>query len=158
MTGKTITVLGCAALLAACNSNSAPGNDRLAELEKEAVAAPRMAAGPALDNVAPGALYPGTLNEADLRSLGGTSGRCVFRMTRVGFPSFLYGGSARQGTIKLNGKLVMLPARGGASYADAGLTVEMREEEGSGEEATMILRIPGAPDELGFRGFSNCGA
>ena len=61
MTGKTIAALGLAGLLGACNSNSAPGNDKLAELEKKAVAAPQMAAGPALDNVDPGALYPGTM-------------------------------------------------------------------------------------------------
>ena len=50
----------------------------------------------------------------------------------------------------------MLPASGGASYSDAGLTVELRDTAGAEEEATMIVRIPGAPDELGFRGFANC--
>ena len=142
--------------LAACNSNSAPGNDRRADLEEPPEAAPQEGAASALANAAPGGLYPGILNDADVGSIGGSRDRCVFRMTQVGFPSFIYGGAKQEGTIKLNGKLVMIPAAGGDIYSDAGLTVEMREGEGAEEEATMIVRIPGAPDELGFRGVSNC--
>ncbi|NCP23853.1 MAG: hypothetical protein GW854_06865 [Erythrobacter sp.] len=156
MIRNVITLAGATLLLAACNSNSAPGNDKLAELEKAPTAAPQMAAGPALANAAPGGLYPGILNEADVSSLGGTSGRCVFRMTKVGFPSFIYGGDQANATIKLNGKLVMLPATEANTFSGDGLTVEMAENVGSDAEATMIVRIPGAPNELGFRGVSSC--
>ena len=142
--------------LAACNSNTEPGNDRRADLEKPPQAAQQEGAAVALENVAPGALYPGILTNADVASIGGVQGRCVFRMTQIGFPSFVYGGADQGGTIKLNGKLIMIPASGDNAYSDAGLTVEMRENEGAEEEATMIVRIPGAADELGFRGYSNC--
>ncbi|MGB7405438.1 MAG: DUF6692 family protein [Pacificimonas sp.] len=141
--------------LAACNSNTAPGNDRMAELEAAPSAAPQESAAKALANVAPEGLYPGILSDADVASIGGTADRCVFRMDRVGLPSFIYGGG-EGGTIKLNGKLVMLPQAGNVTYADAGLTVEMDENAGSGDDATMIVRIPGAADEVGFRGYSSC--
>jgi hypothetical protein len=156
MNNKIILIAGLSALLAACNSNSAPGNDKMAELDAAPVAAAQMDAAAALANVASGGLYPGILNDADVKSIGGSKGSCVFRMTRVGYPSFIYGGAKQDGTIKLNGKLVMLPASSAGKYSDAGLTVEMREQEGADGEATMILRVPGAPDELGFRGYSTC--
>lgn len=155
MNRNIVTAIGAASFLAACNSNTAPGNDKLAELEKEPTAAPQMAAGPAPQNVA-GALYPGILTSADMKSLGGSQGRCIFRMTEVGFPAFVYGGTQPVGTIKLNGKLVIVPGTGTDTYSEAGLTVEMREQEGAEGEATMIVRAAGAPDELGFRGFSSC--
>ena len=79
--------------LAACNSNTEPGNDRRADLDKSPQAASQEGAAAALANVAPGALYPGILTDADVASIGGAQGRCVFRMTRIGFPSFVYGGA-----------------------------------------------------------------
>ena len=153
---KTITIGLLALGLSACNSNSAPGNDRRADLESPPEAAPQENAASALANAAPGSLYPGILTEADVASIGGTGGRCVFRMDRVGYPTFVYGGTKREGTLKLNGKLVMIPATEDQSFTGEGLTVEMREGEGSDDEATMVVRISGASNELGFRGFSNC--
>ncbi len=76
-------------------------------------------------------------------------------MARVGFPAFLYGGGAKQeGTIKLNGKLVMIPASSENTFSGAGLSVEMKK--GDDGEDTMIVRVPGASDELGFNGYSTC--
>ncbi|MFN2260248.1 MAG: DUF6692 family protein, partial [Parasphingopyxis sp.] len=86
--------------------------------------------------------------------------RCIFRMTRVGFPSLLFGGREGDATIKLNGKLITLPAAGDGLYRDGGLSVLLRRPEGEVDglqEAEMIVMLPGAKDELGFRGFADCG-
>ena len=156
MNGRTIASLGLAALLAACNSNSAQGNDKLAELENPPVAAPRVDVATGLANVSPDGLYPGTLSRADIASIGGAAGRCVFRMTEVGFPAFVYGGSRPEGTIKLNGKLIMVPAQSGTRYAGGALTVDVQQRGDAGGDATLVMRMAGTPDELGFRGFAKC--
>lgn len=147
--------------LAACNSNSAPGNDQEAALEAPATASQQASAADALSGIATGAIQPETMTDADTASLGGTDGRCVFRMTEVGYPSFLYGGSGGTGTIKLNGTLITLPAVGNGRYQDGGLRVTLTPidaETGRGDrrEAEMIVQLPGAPDELGFRGYEQC--
>ena len=152
----TIASLGLAGVLAACNSNTAPGNDKLAGLEKPRVAAPRTDAATGLANVSPDGLYPDVMNKADLASIGGGAGRCVFRMTEVGLPAFVYGGSRAEGTIKLNGKLITIPARSPGGYAGGDLSVEVRQRDASGGDATVIMRLAGTPDELGFRGFARC--
>ncbi|MGB7406624.1 MAG: DUF6692 family protein [Pacificimonas sp.] len=142
-------------MLAACNSNTAPGNDRMAELEAAPSAAPQASAAGALESVAPEGLYPGILTDADIASIGDISNLCMFRMDRVGFPAFVHGGNGG-GTIKLNGKLIALSQGGNGTYFDGGLIVELDENAGSGDDAKMIIRIPGATDELGFRVYSSC--
>ena len=66
--------------LAACNSNTAPGNDREAQLDPPATAAPIEDAASALANVDPGLMLPRTMNDADLVALGAGQA-CQFRLT-----------------------------------------------------------------------------
>lgn len=158
---RAILVLAAASALAACNSNTAPGNDQEAEREAPAEAAPQMSASEALSGIATGAIQPETMTDADVASLGGLDGRCALRLTEVGLPSLLYGGDTTEATIKLNGKLITLPSVGENLYRDGGLSVRFRpvdEEAGRGgrREAEMIVMLPGAEDELGFRGYEVC--
>lgn len=147
------------ALLAACNSNTSPGADREAPHDSAAGPAPQMGARQALAGIATGAIQPQTMSDADIASLGGMEGRCAIRLTNVAFPSFLYepGG---EGTIKLNGKLVTLPWNRGERFSDAGLVVELAAVDGEGNsglpEYEMIVMLPDAEDELGFRGYRQC--
>ena len=162
MTGSRIVALAAAATLAACNSNTAPGNDQEAELEAPAEAAPHRSAQEALSGIATAAVQPETMTEADLESLGGIEDRCVLRLTEVALPSFVYGGAEADGTIKLNGSLITLAAGEDGIFRDGELTVQVRriDTEAAAEdprEAEMIVRLPGAADELGFRGYEICG-
>ena len=157
-----LTILTAAGLaLAGCNSNTAPGNDREAALEAPAKAAPRVAASEALAGVATETLQPETMTPADLASLGGIKGRCVIRLTEVAAPSLVYGGGADNAEIKLNGKLITLPATGAGTYTDGGLTVAVTPVDapakaGKRRETEMVVLLPGAKNELGFRGYSVC--
>lgn len=145
--------------LAACNENTAVGNDREAQLEPAPTPAPVTGVEAALRNVATGLVKPETMTDADLTALGGRQGRCAVRLTEVAFPSFLYepGGS---GAIKLNGKLVVLPNAGPNEFADGGLTVALRplhEDGDAGLRAMeMIVVPPGAKDEVGYHGYVEC--
>ena len=64
------------------------------------------------------------------------------------------------GAIKLNGKLIVLPPAGADRFAEGGLTVVLRPVDGEGNaglpEHEMIVMLPGAKDELGFRGYRQC--
>lgn len=146
--------------LAGCNRNTAVGNDREARLDAPPTPAPVVRAEAALENVATELVKPETMSDADLQALGGRTGRCVVRLTEVGFPSFLFepGGS---GAIKLNGKLIVLPSAGELRFADGGLSVTLRPlegEEGSAGLAgmQMIVVPPGAGDEIGYSGYVHC--
>ena len=153
-------LLGSVALaLVGCNENTAVGNDREAQLEPAPTPAPIMLARNALANVATAAIKPETMTNADIQALGGREGRCAVLLTEVAFPSLLYepGGLA---TIKLNGKLIVLPRTGDATFSDAGLTVALQpgDEEGDAglQSMTMIIVPPGAEDELGYKGYVQC--
>lgn len=153
----TLAILG---LLSGCVENTAPGNDREADLEAPAPAAPVANAGSALAGVAAGLLKPETMTDADLGSFPDLGEACRFRMTEVGFPTLVYGSSA---VVKLNGKLVPLPATGDSRYEGDGVQVSVRPLETAGDEtgqfeAELVLRLPGAPNEFGFHGFSECGS
>ncbi|WP_251566855.1 DUF6692 family protein [Erythrobacter sp. 3-20A1M] len=155
-----IAALGLLALTA-CNQNTDPGNDREAQLEPAPTPAPKMGAAEALSGVATGAIQPETMSDADIASLGGMSGKCSLRLTAVGFPSFVYDDPQGTGVIKLNGKLIPLASRGQGKFADGGLRVELRpvdQEFGDDgrREAEMIIWLPEAKDELGFRGYEVC--
>lgn len=63
------------------------------------------------------------MNDADFAVLGGTKGRCAFRLTRVAYPSLLYGNS--NATIKLNGKLITLPLAAAGTYRDGPLGLKV---------------------------------
>lgn len=145
--------------LAACNSNSAPGNDREAQIDAAPTPAPRMGAAEALAGIATAAIQPETMTNADIAALGGLEGRCAIRLTEVSEPSFVYQPQGT-GAIRLNGKLIVLPPSGGERFADGGLTVTLRPVEGEGDaglpEYEMIVMLPGAADELGFRGYRDC--
>jgi len=154
-----ITALALALPLAACNQNTAVGNDREARLDPPPKPAPIMGAAQALRNVATASIKPETMSDADIAALGGRKGRCVIKLTEVAFPSFLFEPEGR-GAIKLNGKLVVLPNAGKARYEDAGLLVTLRsvDEEGSAglKAMEMIVVPPQAKDEIGYRGYVQC--
>lgn len=153
------TLAALALPLAACNQNTAVGNDREAQLEPAPTPAPIERASVALQNVATEIIKPETMSNADIQALGGKQGRCEIILTEVAFPSFLYepGG---QGAIKLNGKLIPLPSAGPNRFSGAGLTVSLRllEEEGNvgSQGMQMIIIPPGAKDEIGYDGYVRC--
>lgn len=145
--------------LAACNQNTAVGNDREAQLDPAPTPASIERASSALRNVAPESIKPQTMSDADIEALGGRRGRCAVKLTEVAFPSFLYE-PAGSGAIKLNGKLIVLPRTGEGRYADGGLLVALRtvdEADNADLQAVeMIIVPPGASDELGYRGYAQC--
>jgi hypothetical protein len=154
--------IGTALMLGACNQNTASGNDREVQVDSPSTAASISGAAEALSGVAPGGVMPETMNEADIASLGGYAGNCVIRLTGIGFPSFFEDRANGRGYLKLNGKLVGLDATGEDRYADGDLTVQLREapsdESNNGlPGAEMIIALPQAEDELGFRGYKDCG-
>ena len=144
--------------LAACNSNTAPGNDREAQLDPPATAAPIEDAASALANVDPGLMLPGTMNDADLAALGAGQA-CQFRLTEVAFPSFVYDGDGG-GAIKINGKLIPVTADGPGSYANGELRIKTRMLDDEGDAGLqmqeMIVAAPRAKDEFGFWGYTTC--
>lgn len=158
---QTLTI-GTVLVLSACNQNTAPGNDREAQTDPPPTAASISGASEALSGVAPGGVMPETMTEEDIASLGGYAGNCVIRLTGIGFPSFFEDRANGRGYLKLNGKLVRLEGAGEDRYADGDLTVQLREaprdESNNGlPGAEMIIALPQAEDELGFRGYKDCG-
>jgi hypothetical protein len=148
-------------LLAACNENTATGNDQQERLDPAPTAAPVAGAAEALSGIAPEVVQPEIVSEADIAALGGLEGACVIRLTAVAFPSFIYDRGGSGGAVKLNQKLIPLPETEGGTFEDSGLEIVVRpiEEEFGGDgrrEAEMIIMLPGANDELGFRGYEQC--
>ena len=157
---RASSILAALAFLrvAGCAGNSAVGNDREAELDPPPRRAEVMAAGAALQGIATSLVIPQVMTDADLASVPDMTSRCVFRMTKVGEPVVVYG---TQAVVKLNDKLVPLPTSGAGSYAADGVTVTVRPLDDGAEaeeafEAEFVLQLPGAPDELGYHGFSEC--
>jgi hypothetical protein len=151
--------LAMAILAAACTENTAPGNDREARLDAPSEPAKMESAREALSGVAVGLVMPEILTVPDQRPLPDPGEACRFRMTRVGFPVAVYDRSAV--TVKLNGRLVSLPATGDGRYADAGVEVtlqplEARTSPSETVATEFVLRLPGAPNELGFHGVASC--
>lgn len=157
--GRALATGALVLALTACNRNSAPGNDREAQLDPAIRAAPIVQAGVALANVSSALLKPETMSDADIEALGGTRGRCAVRMTEVGFPSFLYRPDG-SGAIKLNGRLIVLPAAGQRRFAGGGLSVTLMPLDEEGNAGLMGMRMivvpPGAQDELGYDGYVRC--
>lgn len=148
-------------VLGGCNRNTAPGNDREAQLDAAPTPAPHKAAAAALSGIATEAVQAETMTDADLASLGGPAGKCLIRLTRVGLPSFVHDGLDRSGAIKLNGALIPLRAERPGLFSADGLRVAIRPlapQAGSDgvREAEMIVMLPGARDELGYRGYEDC--
>ncbi|WP_188056210.1 DUF6692 family protein [Sphingosinithalassobacter sp. CS137] len=148
-------------MLGACNRNTAPGNDREAQIDAAPTPAPVMPAAQALSGIATEAIAVETMTDADLAALGGPEGKCLIRLTEVGFPSFVHDGLDGTGVIKLNGKLIPLTAERAGMFSSDGLRVAIRPVErdfGSDgmREAEMILMLPGASDEHGYRGYEDC--
>ena len=147
------------AVLAGCNQNTAIGNDREAHLDPATEASPIEPASRALKGVANALVKPETMTGADVAAIGGDRGRCVFRLTEVGFPTFVYeqGGT---GFIKLNGKLIPVEPTGPDRYASGELLVVSRMLDGEGNAGLraqqLIVVPPGAKDELGFTGYVDC--
>lgn len=145
--------------LAGCNRNTAIGNDREAQLEPAPRPAPIMAPEAALANVSTALIKPETMSVADLAAVGGLDGRCALRLTELAYPSFVFAPDGT-GTIKLNGKLVPLPAAGEGRFARGDLSVILRPRDERGDAGLagmdMIVLVPGAKDELGYAGFVDC--
>ncbi|ROT94020.1 hypothetical protein EB810_13110 [Altererythrobacter sp. FM1] len=152
-------IVGLTATLAACNQNTAIGNDREARLDPPAGASPIEPASSALQNVATALVKPETMTDADIAAIGGKQGRCVFRLTEVGFPTFVYepGGL---GFIKLNGKLIPVEPAGSDRFNSGELLVTTRMLDGEGNAGLsaqqLIVVPPGAGDELGYSGYVDC--
>ena len=156
---RVLAILLAALPLAACNQNTELGNDREGQIDPAPKPAPVMGATAALANVATELVKPETMPDTDIAALGGRQGRCAVKLTEIGFPSFLFepkGG----GVIKLNGKLIPLPAAGERRFEDGGLLVTLRPVDGTGnaglEAMEMIVVPPGAKDEIGYRGYIQC--
>lgn len=147
--------------VAGCNQNTAPGNDREAELEPPASPAAIEPASVALANVATAIIKPETMTQADVKAIGGTDGRCVFRLTEVGFPSFVYEAGG-EGFIKLNGKLIPLQAAGRDRFTSDNLLVATRAVDETGNAGMQAMEVivvpPEAKDEIGYRGYVKCPA
>ena len=145
--------------LAGCNRNTATGNDREAQLDPAPSAAEIASATEALRNVSTALIKPETMSPADIAALGGLTGKCAVRLTEVAFPSFVYESGVR-GVIKLNGKLIPLPATGQNSFrsGELGVTLLPNDEEGDAglPAIDMIVVPPGAEDELGYAAFVEC--
>ncbi|OBX18946.1 hypothetical protein A9995_10425 [Erythrobacter sp. QSSC1-22B] len=152
-------IAGLTATLAACNQNTAIGNDREARLDPPAEASPIEPASSALQNVATALVKPETMSAADIAAIGGTSGRCVYSLTEVGFPTVVYEPGA-QAFVKLNGKLIPMQAAGRDRYVSGELLLTMRtlDDEGNAglQSQEIVIVPPGAEDELGYRGYINC--
>jgi hypothetical protein len=156
--GMAAVALALALRIAGCTENTAPGNDREAALAASEPPARMGRAGTVIQGVATGLLKPEIMTEADLTNVPDAADQCMFRMTRVGFPVLVYGST---GVMKLNGRLVSLPSRGDGRYSEDDVAVTVRsldEESGQGSQfaAELVLRLPGAPHELGFHGYSEC--
>ncbi|MEW9854911.1 DUF6692 family protein [Novosphingobium sp. M1R2S20] len=149
-------------MLCACNSNTAPGNDREAQLDSAPMPASVVPASQALSGIATEAVQAETMTATEIASLGGAEGRCLIRLTRVGLPSFVLDERHGTGAIKLNNKLIPLQAEpGGHYYSDGDLRVVIRpvDQQLAKEvfrEVDMIVMLPGAKDELGYRGYEDC--
>lgn len=145
--------------LVGCNENTGLGNDREAQVDPAPTPSPIVSADAALENVATALVKPETMSAADISSIGGLGGACAIRLTEVAYPSFVYR-PGEAGTIKLNGKLIRLPAAGENRFGDSKLIVALRPKGGEGdaglEGMDMILVPSGAKDELGYSGFVDC--
>ena len=156
---KRLALLLVPLALSACNSNTAHGPDRESQVQAPPTPAPRGSAKQALDGIAAKAIALETMSDADIASLGGYRGHCVFRPTEVGFPSFHFAPRG-SGTLKLNQKLITLPRSGENRFADGELEVRLRPVGGEGHaslpEHELILLLPGAKQEHGYRGYLQC--
>ena len=159
MTARLLTIVVAAITLTACNQNTAPGNDREAQLDPAPAPAPIEPPEAALASVAVEMIKPETMADADIEALGGRQGRCAVKLTEVGFPSFLYQPGV-SGAIKLNGKLIPLPQTGPGRYQAGDLLVTLRalDEKGNAglQAMEMVVVPPGADDEIGYRGYVQC--
>lgn len=158
MKTATFSIIACLGL-AACNQNTALGNDREAQVDAPETAAPIMSAEAALANVSTAIIKPETMSNADLQALGPSAGDCVFKLTEVSFPALAYREGAGA-TIKLNGKLIPLQSTGAGQFASGDLRVSIRMLDYEGDAGLqgmeMIVVPPGAEDELGYHGFRAC--
>lgn len=159
MRNISLVAVGIAIALSGCNQNTAIGNDREAQLDPAPTPVPIEPASQALRNVATAIVKPETMSNADIQAIGGTAGRCVYRLTEVGFPTFVYEPEG-EAFIKLNGKVIPLSADGPDRYTSGELLVATRmvdEEGNAGLQAQEIIVVPpGAKDEIGYRGYVRC--
>lgn len=157
----SLAAFASALAIAGCNSNTGPGNDKDGQLDPAPLPALKMGAAEALSGVATEGVQVETMSDPDVASLGGLADKCTIRLTVLGFPSFVRNADGRAGVIKLNGKLIPLRSNGNGLYQDAGLRVVLKPVDTSfgsdgRREAEMIVMLPEAKDELGYRGYEQC--
>ena len=155
-----VAAMALATQMGGCADNESPGNDREAQLDRPSPPAEMAEGDAAIAGVETSLLHPELIIDSDLAAVTLEAGMCEFRYTRVDFPSFLYSSSGTSALIKLNGKLVPMSGSGGGGFTSGGVRAQIREiAEGEGDElrqSELILMLPGAPNELGYRGFSSC--
>ena len=155
---STFSLLLLGLFATACEENSAPGNDREAQISPPEQAAELVSLGEAIEGVGAALLLPQAMTDADLRNVPAEAKGCLFGYTRVSEPVFAYGGT---GVLKVNDKLAPLPASGDGRYSAGDVAVFVRpieEPRGGGEpfEAQLVLSLPGVDHERGFQGYSRC--
>ena len=155
---RVIPLLALALTVSACPENSAPGNDRESELDPPTPPASLASVDAVIQGLEPSVLIPQAMTEDDVRSLPPELRSCVFRFTGEGQPIVTYGPGGA--VLKLNSKLAQVPGIADGRYASAGVDVTIREIEGGEDEdglrTEFVFRVPGAADELGYHGFSEC--
>lgn len=156
---RGIALLAIALIVAGCPENSAPGNDREADLDQPKPPAPLAAVDGVVQGLDPSALIPQAMTEDDVRSLPAELRPCVFRFTEEGQPVLTYGSGGA--VLKLNSTLARVPSTGDGRYGLSGVDITMRmideeEAEDGFVRTEFVLRVPGAADELGYHGFAEC--
>lgn len=144
----------------ACEENSAPGNDREAQISPPEKPAELVSLGEAIEGVGADLLLPQAMTDADLRNVPAEAKDCLFGYTQVSEPVFAYGAT---GVLKVNHKLAPLPASPDGRYSAEHVTVVVRpieepREGGEPFEAQLVVSLPGADHERGFHGSSRCTA
>lgn len=151
-------------MLGACADNDVPGNDRGAATAEPQPPAELANADEAINQAAPGKVYPGTLLPEEIASVIDPDSACRFAYTRAGYPVLAFapaGTEGGSGVIKLNGKLMELDlqsADGAAAEMSApGLQISVRRLDDSGprRNAEFLFDLEGAT-LLRFHGFSDC--
>lgn len=160
-------VFVAAAALGACNSNTAPGNDRAADSAPPPEPAQLADVRSAVSEADLKAVEPSTMTLEEIARAVGPDPACRFTFTKVGMP-VLAAGEAEGGpaaVVKLNGKLVRLaPAAGEGTFSAGPVTVTVTpdgERTAPGRmqrrQANLVFTLDGGRT-VGYRGFYACGA
>ncbi len=166
---KNLVVLTLALTAAACNNNTAPGNDRSAETAPPPSQSPVTSVEKAINEADRMAIEPSSMTIQDYKQVVGESIDCKFQMTAVGMPILV--AKNRTGALKINGKVVELESPGATpsegielnmSAGDIHVTVTPLEDEGvqpdkgfSQREANLVFDLKKGR-KVGYQGFYLC--